>query len=196
MHHLRWATGACLNSRGCPTLGSFSHGSQKPGQVSRHGEPPHSRWEFRQKRRGRERERERETRGEPDFQETSSRDQSEKAFYTFDYTQKSVDNTKLCSVNHPDSYQDQALSLHTQLYTKVLGDLHHLLARRPINILWPFPDKGLSTRRLICLKSFVLPKVWCHSQKALNKVTFLCSKDATIYNNERSTVIYNKEKVN
>ena len=30
--------------------------------------------------------------------------------------------------------------------------------------------------------SVVLPKVWCHSQKALNKVTFLHSKDTTIYN--------------
>ena len=59
----------------------------------------------------------------------------------------------------------------------------------------PFSDKGLSTRRLICLKSVVLPKVCCHSQKALSKVTFLHSKDIAIYNNERSTVIYNKEKV-
>ena len=39
------------------------------------------------------------------------------------------------------------LSLHTQLYTQVLGDLHHLLARGPINILQPFSDKGLSTRK-------------------------------------------------
>ena len=46
------------------------------------------------------------------------------------------------------------------------------------------------------LKSVVLPKVWCHSQKALNNVTFLHSKDTTIYNNERSTVIYKKEKNN
>ena len=55
-------------------------------------------------------------------------------------------------------------------------------------ILWPegqltfyglFSDKGLSTRRLIYV---VLPKVWCHSQKALNKVTFLHIKDTTIYN--------------
>ena len=37
-----------------------------------------------------------------------------------------------------------------------------------------FSDKGLSTRRLICVD---LPKVWCHSQKVLNKVTFLHSKD-------------------
>ena len=82
------------------------------------------------------------------------------------------------------------------MYTQILGDLHHLLARRAINILQPFSDKGLSTRRLICLKSVVLPKVWCHSQKALNKVTFLHSRDIAIYSNERSTVIYNKEKSN
>ena len=72
--------------------------------------------------------------------------------------------------------------LHTCLYTQVLGDLHHLLARRPINILQPFSEKGLSTRRLTCV---VLPKVWCHSQKALNKVAFLHSKDTTIYNEEK-----------
>ena len=94
------ATSARLNSGGCPTLGSFSRGSQKPGQVSRCGEPPRSRWEFSLKRRGRERE---STRGEPDFQETSSRSWSEKlvhpllfrkAFYTFGCTQRSMDNTK------------------------------------------------------------------------------------------------------
>ena len=85
----------------------------------------------------------------------------------------------------PDPYQDQAFSLHTQLYTLVLGDLHQLLARRPISILWLFSDKGLSTRKVICLKSVVLTKGWCHSQKALIKVTFLYSKDTTIYNKER-----------
>ena len=45
------ATGTRLNSGGCPALGSLLHGSQQPGQVSRHGEPPRSRWEFSQKRR-------------------------------------------------------------------------------------------------------------------------------------------------
>ena len=64
-------------------------------------------------------------------------------------------------------------SFHIQ---RVSGDLHYLLARRPINILQPFSDKS---------NSVVLPKVWCHSQKALNKVTFLHSKDATVYNKER-----------
>ena len=88
-----------------------------------------------------------------------------------------MDNIKLCSISSPDSYRDQAFSLHTWLYTQVLGDLHHLLARGPVNILRPFSDKDLSTRRLIC---GVLPKVWCHSQKALNKVTFLHSKDNSL----------------
>ena len=55
-------------------------------------------------------------------------------------------------------YQDQAFLLHTYLYTQVLGDLHHLLARKPISILWPFSDKGPSTRKLICPKSAVLTK--------------------------------------
>ena len=64
-------------------------------------------------------------------------------------------------------------SFHIQ---RILGDLHYLLARRPINILQPFSDKG---------NSVVLPKVWCHSQKALNKVIFLHSKDTTIYNKKR-----------
>ena len=82
------------------------------------------------------------------------------------------------------THRDQAFSLHTQLYTQVLGDLHHLLARRPINILCPFSDKGLSTRKYMCLNSVVLPKVWCRSQKALNKVTFLHSKETAIYNEE------------
>ena len=37
-----------------------------------------------------------------------------------------------------------------QMYTKVLGVLHHLLARGPANNLWPCPcDSGQSTRTLI-----------------------------------------------
>ena len=46
------ATGACLNSGGCRALGSLSHGSQKPGQVSTHGEPPRPRWEERKDHTG------------------------------------------------------------------------------------------------------------------------------------------------
>ena len=38
---------------------------------------------------------------------------------------------------------------------------------------------------LFALIVLFFSKVWCHSQKALNKVTFLHSKDTTIYNKER-----------
>ena len=51
-----------------------------------------------------------------------------------------------------------------------------------------FSDKHLSTRRFICV---VLPKVWCHPQKTLNKVTFLHSKDTRgvqWYINSKSSV--------
>ena len=75
------------------------------------------------------------------------------------------------------------VSLHTQLYTQVLGDLHHLLAKKgQLTFYSLFSDKGLLTRRLICAD---LPKVRCHSQKALNKVTFLHSKDTAIYNKQK-----------
>ena len=46
-----------------------------------------------------------------------------------------------------------------------------------------FSDKGLSTRKLIFSKS-VFSKVWRHSQKVLNKVTFLWGKGAVGYNKE------------
>ena len=84
-------------------------------------------------------------------------------------------NTKLCSISSPDSHQNQAfLSAYLIVY-KVLGDLHHFLANKgQLTFYSLFSDKGLLTRRLICVD---LPKVWCHSQKALNKVTFLHSKD-------------------
>ena len=49
----------------------------------------------------------------------------------------------------------------------------------------PFLIRVSHPENLFALKSVVLPKVWCHSQKALNKVTFLHSKDTTIYNKER-----------
>ena len=56
-------------------------------------------------------------------------------------------------------------------YTNGLGDLHHLLARRPINILWlltkTYQPKDLFSLRVIILKfGTILPKV-------LDKVAFL-----------------------
>ena len=39
-------------------------------------------------------------------------------------------------VSSSDLYQNQVL--HIKVYIKVLGVLHHLLAMRPADILWPF----------------------------------------------------------
>ena len=44
-----------------------------------------------------------------------------------------VESSRVSSLN---PYRDQAFFLHTFPFTEVLGDLHHLLARRPDNILW------------------------------------------------------------
>ena len=64
--------------------------------------------------------------------------------------------------------------IKTRLFS-LLGDLHHLLAKKgQLTFYSLFSDKGLLSRRLICVD---LPKVQSHSQKALNKVTFLHSKD-------------------
>ena len=51
------------------------------------------------------------------------------------YLKLYIENNGKCRVSSPDPYRDQAFFLHTFLYTKVLGDLHHLLAWRPVNIL-------------------------------------------------------------
>ena len=71
-----------------------------------------------------------------------------------------------------DPYRDQAFSLQTYRIQKALGDLHHLLARRPVNIFFFFSDKGLSTIKLIFSKSNYF-KVWRHPLKVLDKVAFL-----------------------
>ena len=85
-------------------------------------------------------------------------------------------------------------SLHTQLYTQVLGDLYHLLAKKgQLTFYRLFSDKGLLTGRLICVD---LPKVWCHSQKALKKkLHSYIAKIQQFITSKRSTVIYNKRKV-
>ena len=44
-------------------------------------------------------------------------------------------NTESCGVSRPDPCQNQVL--HIKLY-KGLRGLHHLLAMRPADILWPF----------------------------------------------------------
>ena len=55
---------------------------------------------------------------------------------------------------------------------KVSGDLHYLLAKRPVNIFMAlFLDKCLSTRRLIFPSSVF--SLICITLKVLNKVTLL-----------------------
>ena len=66
-------------------------------------------------------------------------------------------NKKLCSVSSPDSYQNQASLSAYLIIPQVLGDLHYLLAKKGQLAFYNlFSDKGLLTRRLICV---VLPKV-------------------------------------
>ena len=101
----------------------------------------------REKERERRREREKDTGGarfprnqaERLVPETGPRSWSEKlapsfivqkAFYTFDKTWRSMDNTKLCSVHSPDSF---CTSFCIQ---KVSGDLHYLLAKRLVKTLF------------------------------------------------------------
>ena len=50
-----------------------------------------------------------------------------------------------------DPYRSQAFKL---IICKSLGDLHHLLARRPVNILLPFLQKTYLSLKVIILKSF------------------------------------------
>ena len=42
--------------------------------------------------------------------------------------------------------------LFLQLETQVLGDLHHLLTRRSVSILWPYSDKSGQPENLFALK--------------------------------------------
>ena len=115
-----------------------------------------------------------ETRGKP-VQRLALSSVVQKAFYTFDKTWRLVGNTQLCSVSSPDSYQNQAfLFAYLILYTSLRWFTSSSGQKGQLTFYSLFSDKGLSTRRLICLD---LPKVWCPSQKALNKVTFLHSKD-------------------
>ena len=52
-----------------------------------------------------------------------------------------------CGVSSPDFIK---ISCFIQMYTKILGVLHHLLAKGPVNNSWPSPcDSGQSTRTLI-----------------------------------------------
>ena len=104
---------------------------------------------------------------------------SRKAFYTFLIVHRDqwvIQNYAALAAQ--TLIKTRLFSLHTSLrwFTSSSGQ------KGQLTFYSLFSDKSLSTRRLICV---LLPKVWCHSQKALNKVTFLHSKDTAIYNKER-----------
>ena len=108
--------------------------------------------------------------------------------YLFDCTQRSMGNTKLCSIRSPDSF---CVSFCVQ---KVSGDLHYLLAKRLVNIFMAlFLDNCLSIRKLLFPRSVF--SLLCITLKVLNKVTFLQNKGAVGYNKESTLrVMQSKEK--
>ena len=67
-------------------------------------------------------------------------------------------NTKSHGVSIPDPYRNNTFFLYFFWYTKFSGDLHHLLAKRPSNILWPFlmmisQPENIFSPKVIFLKS-------------------------------------------
>ena len=132
------AAGALSNSGRCPTLGAFSSGSQKPRQISGRRGPPSSKlfWhEGRIEEKRRKRKQERMTWGN---QASVSKAHSfifSRAFYTLSCTQRIIGGVKSCKVSSFDPYRNQGFFFANLSYTNGLGDLHHLLARRPVNIL-------------------------------------------------------------
>ena len=109
---------------------------RSPGKISRLGGPPHSRWEFSQKVK------ERMTWGDQSFKELIP-------FFIF---QGALLYIEMLYKSHAGSAALTFIKVRCfiQMYTKVLGVLHHLLARGPANNLWPSPcDSGQSTRTLI-----------------------------------------------
>ena len=59
-----------------------------------------------------------------------------------------------------------------------LGDLHHLLAQRPVNILRPFLQKTYFSLKVVGQEP--------PSKKALDKVAFLQSKGVVGYNKKKN----------
>src|SRR5574337_471888 len=74
--------------------------------------------------------------------------------------------------------QQTRLSSCTLLICKSLGDLHHLLARRPVNILRPFLQKTYFSLKVVGQEP--------PSKKALDKVAFLQSKGVVGYNQKKN----------
>ena len=133
-----------------------------PGKISRLGEFPHSRWESSQKRRERKK-----TWGKAVFPGTG----------LFLYFPGPLLYFELyIEINGKYKVTKGQLSwallkprfLHSFQYTKFSGDLHHLLAKRPANILWPFlmmisQPENLFSPKVIFLKSGTT--LWRHQIK-------------------------------
>ena len=142
------AAGALLNSRKCPTLDTFSSGSQKPRQINGRRGYLRSRWRFSWKLRGRM------TWGDQGLVSKTRSFIFNRGFYILSYTQSIIGDAKSAVF---DPYQQPGFFFPADLsYTNGLGDLHHLLARRPINILWlltkTYQPKDLFPLRVIILK--------------------------------------------
>ena len=75
-----------------------------------------------------------------------------RSFYTLSYPFPEVKDIESCRVSSTlhqfDLHRDQDVFCITLYLQGSLCYAHYLLARRPIDILWPFSDKGWSTRKL------------------------------------------------
>ena len=119
-----------LEYRKVPLLGLLLAWAWKPGQISRFGGHPRSRWEFSQKNG----EQKRTTWGNQSFWKLIQ--------FGFAY---------IPFVTHRDDAESRAgqqswrLSKSGASHRKVLGILHHLLAMRPADILWSFLSDNQKT---------------------------------------------------
>ena len=96
---------------------------RSPGKISKLGRPPRSRWKLSQRLR------ERMTWGDQSFEELIP-------FFIF---QGLFLYTEMLYKSHAGSAVLTFIKVRCfiQMYMKVLGVLHHLLARRPVDNLWP-----------------------------------------------------------
>ena len=146
-----------------------------PGKISRLGEFPHSRWESSQKRRERKK-----TWGKAVFPGTG----------LFLYFPGPLLYFELyIEINGKYKVTQGQLSwallkprfLHSFQYTKFSGDLHHLLANRPANILWPFLMMISQSENLL---------------KAPNKVASLQGRGPVGYNQENNLLSLRSNVIN
>ena len=141
-----------------PLLGLLLTWAWKPGQVSRHGERPPSRWELSQKIR----EQERTTWGNQSFR---------KLIPISLFLSLLIYLLLHIGMNTESrgGQQSWPLSKSGALHKKnFLGVLHHLLARRPTDILWSFLSDNQKTcffPRVFFLKPGTTLQIKLHSYR-------------------------------